>query len=162
MKTRRHLPLATLLVVSCLSSCGTIDHDPAIDRASFKIGDPFSRTLYEISGDRASKWSLTDNEQHKKREAKLRLSPAKVQAFWKAIDEAEVEKWLPVYLQTHFDGRSEYGDWTLNVVKSGKSFQSGGGQAFPSDSDPRNRTDLKYTQRFEKVEHAFELLVDRL
>lgn len=151
--------LAAALLVSSLG-CRSIGPDSDVDRASLKVGDPFSRDLYEVSGDHVSKWVLSDNETHEKRVASRRLSPDEVQAFWRSLDEADVEQWLPLYEQTHFDGRSAYGDWQLDIARKGRVIHSAGGQAFPADLNPRKQIDLQSSRRYERVWKAFSLMFD--
>ena len=160
MGTHQYKLLAVLLLGFSLSGCKSTNTGTVVERASFKAGDSFSRTLYTISGNRASQWELTYNEEHKKRVAERRLSDTAVQAFWRSLDEAEVGKWRPLYDQTHVDGRTAYGDWQLDVVRKGVVIHCEGGDAYPTDSDPRKTVDLKSTLRFAKVWNAFRSLFD--
>ena len=73
MGTHQYKLLALLLLGFSLSGCKSTNTGTAVDRASFKCGDSFSRTLCTISGNRASKWELTHNEEHKKRVVERRL-----------------------------------------------------------------------------------------
>jgi hypothetical protein len=144
-----------LCALSLMTGCHTAKQEET--SASIRGGDATCTTVYELKGNKMTKYVLLYNATQKKVLSKKNLSPFELASFWDSLEREGVYDWLPSYTSSGVNPGTGSSCWSITLLRNGKVFRSSGDDAFPSDQDPRKVISFQQTDRVRRISNIFEI-----